>query len=202
MLEHFRQDLWLALRGLRKAKGFALAAILTLAVGSAGTTVMFALIQGVLLKPLPVDEQDRVLVAWQEIRASGFAHYPFRAEQIDRIGRDSQLLQSVAGVDYNGAFPAIAVENDVAVPVTVAAVKGDLFGVLGVGTTLGRSTRSERRRARRGARSGDQSRALAAALRRIARCPRDASSPCASYPFESSAWRLRGSSTRAAPKPG
>ena len=139
MLEHFRHDLWLALRGFRKAKGFFLAAVLTLAVGSAGTTVMFALIQGVLLKPLPVHEQDRVLVAWQEIRASGFAHYPFRAEQIDTIGRESQLLHSVAGVDYNGAFPTIAVENDVAVPVTVAAVKGDLFGVLGVGTTLGRA---------------------------------------------------------------
>jgi hypothetical protein len=39
---------------------------------------MFALIEGVLLRPLPVREQDRLLVAWKELRSSGFAHDPPR----------------------------------------------------------------------------------------------------------------------------
>ena len=64
-LESLNQDLRLACRGLWRAKSFTGAAVLTLALGIAGTTVMFALIQGVLLRPLPVHEQDRLIVAWK-----------------------------------------------------------------------------------------------------------------------------------------
>jgi hypothetical protein len=56
-------------------------------VGIAGVTVMFALIEGVLLRPLPVQAQDRLLVAWKELRSAGFAHYPFRVAEIDRISK-------------------------------------------------------------------------------------------------------------------
>ena len=77
ILESLNQDLRLACRGLWRAKAFTVAAVLTLALGIAGTTVMFALIQGVLLRPLPVLEQDRLIVAWKEVRTSGSAHYPF-----------------------------------------------------------------------------------------------------------------------------
>jgi hypothetical protein len=58
-LEHWRQDLRLARRGLRRAKGFTATAVLTLAMGIAGASVMFALIEGVLLRPLPVHETCR-----------------------------------------------------------------------------------------------------------------------------------------------
>lgn len=133
-----QQDLRLALRGLANAKAFTFAAVLTLALGSAGTTVMFALIQGVLLRPLPVHEQDRLLVVWKELRSSAFAHYPFRAPEIDVLGRESRLLHGVAGVDYNGAQPLVAIENGSAAAVRTVSVKGDLFGVLGVGATVGR----------------------------------------------------------------
>ena len=44
----FLDDLRLAARSLRRARAFSAAAILTMALGIAGTTVMFALIQGVL----------------------------------------------------------------------------------------------------------------------------------------------------------
>jgi len=62
LLDHWRQDLVLAGRGLRRAKGFAAAAVLTLALGITATTVMFALVQGVLLRPLPVRDQEKLLV--------------------------------------------------------------------------------------------------------------------------------------------
>jgi len=47
-------------------KAFAGAAVLTLALGIAGTTVMSALIEGVLLRPLPVRDQGRLIVSWKE----------------------------------------------------------------------------------------------------------------------------------------
>ena len=77
MIEQCWQDLRVACRGLLRAKTFTGAAVLTLALGIAGTTVMFAVIQGVLLRPLPVPEQDRLLLAWKEVRTSGSARYPF-----------------------------------------------------------------------------------------------------------------------------
>ena len=109
IFEPWWQDLRLAWRGLSRARGFTSAAVLTLAIGIAGTTVMFALIEGVLLRPLPVRYQDRLLVAWKELRSAGVRHWPFRVRDIAALSRDSQILERVAGVDYNGALSLVAV---------------------------------------------------------------------------------------------
>jgi putative ABC transport system permease protein len=139
LLEHWRQDLFVAGRGLRRAKGFAGAAVLTLALGITATTVMFALIKGVLLRPLPVREQEKLLVAWKELPASAFGHYPFRVPELEGLRAHSRLLESVAGVDYNGAWPYLAVENDSATFLQCVSVMGDFFGTLGVEPILGRA---------------------------------------------------------------
>ena len=119
-----------------------MAAVVTLAVGIAGATVMFSLIEGVLLRPLPVLEQDRLLVAWKEMRTSGSAHYPFGSEQIKAVARTSGLLRAAAGVSRNGVGRSVVVERGVASYVNDALVTGGFFDVLGVHPMLGRGLAS------------------------------------------------------------
>src|SRR5262245_48456449 len=61
LLETFWQDLSYALRAMRKNPAFAVTAILTLALGIGGNTVMFTVIRAVLLKPLDYRDPDRLV---------------------------------------------------------------------------------------------------------------------------------------------
>lgn len=63
-----------ALRALRAAPAFTLAALATLAIGSGPTTAIFSVVDGVLLKPLPFSRPDRVVALFQNDRKSGNAH--------------------------------------------------------------------------------------------------------------------------------
>jgi predicted permease len=138
-LEQWWLDLRLACRGLWRAKGLAAAAIVMLAAGIAGATAMFAIVEGVLLRPLPVRDQASLLVAWRHVRASGPGHWPFLFADVDLIRRESRTLEAVAAVSYNGAGPVVAVENGSASYISMAAVGGNFFDVLGVRPAAGRA---------------------------------------------------------------
>jgi putative ABC transport system permease protein len=137
--DHCRHDVRVACRSLLRARAFTATAVFTLALGIAGATVMFALIQGVLLRPMPVREQERLIVAWKAFPSGGFDHWPFQVSEIDVIGRESRLFERVGGVSYNGALPGVAVENGSAGYITNASVTGTFFATLGVVPILGRT---------------------------------------------------------------
>jgi len=137
ILDALRQEFRFASRALWRAKGFTTAAVLTLALGIAGTTVMLALIEGVLLRPLPVQEQDRLIVAWKAVPTSGSANYPFGDTEIEAVADDTHLLESVAGVDRNGVGRTV-VTDGLSTYANVGLVTGGFFEVLGVQPILGR----------------------------------------------------------------
>jgi putative ABC transport system permease protein len=137
--ESWLLDVQIAWRSLRRARGFSALAILTLATGIAGSTAMFALIQGVLLRPLPVHAQDRLFVAWTQPRGGGLNHVPYQLSFIQAIARESALLEAVAPVSYSGTVLWTVVDGGDASYIDGAAVGGEFFNTLGVRPILGRA---------------------------------------------------------------
>jgi putative ABC transport system permease protein len=134
MLETFRRDLALAARSLFRAPGFALAVILTLALGIGGTATMFTAVNAAFLKPLPYPNADRVTLIWQT------------SKQSRRVS--VSMLDSLDWAARNRAFEHMATFGGSTVNVTSGAapervaaayVNGGFFAALGVAPQLGRT---------------------------------------------------------------
>ena len=138
LLDAIYQDVRYTVRLLWRAKAFTTAAVLTLALGIAATTAMFALIQGVLLRPLPVQQQDRLILSWREARTTGSAHYPFGSVEIEAVARQSQLLERAAGVTRNGVRRSVVSDGSTSSYANVGLITGGFFEVLGAQPMLGR----------------------------------------------------------------
>ena len=108
------QDIRYALRSFARAPGFTLVALVTLALGIGGTTTIFSIVDGVVLRPLPYPDPARILrVVHTTSRGDDAAFSP--ADYLD-ITRDATNLSMVAGyrediVDLTGRGEPIRVRG-------------------------------------------------------------------------------------------
>src|SRR5262249_7733292 len=134
-------DLKYALRTLVKSPGFAIIAILTLALGIGANSAIFSVVDAVLLRPMPFQKPDEIVMLWGRNAREKAEHqsdsYPNYVDFRDR----SQTLDSLAA--YTRAAAVLQGANDAEL-LEGLAVTSDLFRVLRVSPMLGRSyTRDE-----------------------------------------------------------
>ncbi|MGB8985962.1 MAG: ABC transporter permease, partial [Candidatus Sulfotelmatobacter sp.] len=96
------QDLRYAIRMLLKSPGFAAIAILTLALGIGANTVLFSVVSGVLLNPLPYPHSEQLVAVSAD--TPGFNHAPVSYLNFLDWQHDSETFSSMAmyrNQDYN-----------------------------------------------------------------------------------------------------
>src|SRR6266567_3295054 len=128
-----------ALRNLARTPGFALTATLTLALGIGLSTAVFTVADALLLRKLPVRDQDRLVTLWGETRDHSFDNYPLSLKTTREFAHRSRALQSVAYFAYEGAWPVSIRDGDNLTRLRRALVSGNYFDVLGVQPLLGRT---------------------------------------------------------------
>jgi len=131
-------ELRLAARRLRRRPGRAATGVATLALGIAASTAAFGAVQHVLLAPLPVTEQDELVVLWHRSAESALEHVPLSSDQFDAAREATTALVDVAAMETLGAWPTTAEGPDGPFVVNRVRVAGDFFGVLGARPAAGR----------------------------------------------------------------
>jgi putative ABC transport system permease protein len=138
-LDQIVQDAGFAIRSLRRQPGFALAAILTLAFGIGATTAILSVVNGVIIRPLPYPNADRVAILFTTGRAGtpmAGRPFPFSAANFIDLRRESRTLERLAAFRNWGYTLA---ENGEAELLSGAKVSPGLFEILGTRPALGRS---------------------------------------------------------------
>jgi putative ABC transport system permease protein len=134
------QDLALTLRNLRRAPGFSLVVLLTLALGIGANTAIFAILNGVLLKPLAYPEPERLVRITSQFPAMGFDQFWVSPPEYLELKERSRSFQAI-GAYSTGEYNLGTKERPRRV--RAARVTADFFDALGVAPALGRTIRPE-----------------------------------------------------------
>jgi putative ABC transport system permease protein len=132
-LDILRQDIRYTTRTLARSPGFALTAIIVVALGIGANTAAFSVADFVLIRPLPFPEPDRLVKLWESYRIYA------RTELSPASYRDwKRMTASFEGMGVFALIPVNVVGPGDPERVDAAAITADLFPLLGVRPVLGR----------------------------------------------------------------
>jgi len=127
------QNLRFAFRQLRKAPGFTVTVVLTLALGIGATTAIFSLVEGVLLRPLPFQDADRLVVLGDHL--GGRPGISVRAREIATYSSATQAFSSLGGYNTESFELSGGAQPE---EINAARLNSAMFSTLGVQPILGR----------------------------------------------------------------
>ena len=106
---HIR-DLRYAFRTLSRSRGFALAVVLTLGLGIGANTAIFSVVRGVLLRPLPHRDGDRLVYLRHSIKGPGGESINFSVPEILDFRNAARSFSGIA--EYSGMLYTLEGERD------------------------------------------------------------------------------------------
>src|ERR1700753_468090 len=133
-MRSFFHDLQITVRQLRKSPAFSITAVLMLAFGIGATTAIFSIVEGVLLRPLPFRDSDRLVVLSDHIQgvkvASGGDEVGVTVPDIIAYSRDTHSFTALGG--YQGTAFELSGTSEPA-QVHASRLTAGICSALGVG---------------------------------------------------------------------
>src|SRR5438132_3202816 len=137
-------DLKFAFRQLLKNPGFTAVAMLTLALGIGANTAIFSLINGVLLKPLPYPEPERLVTLWESSPQRGIEQERVSGPNyLDWRAQNSVFSEMAVSPGWQGSEEFNLVLRDTTAKVPGTYTSASLFNTLGTKPLLGRTFLAE-----------------------------------------------------------
>src|SRR6201993_3104487 len=104
-MENLLHDLRHAFRLLRRSPGFTAVSVLTLALAIGGTTAIFSVVYGVLLRPLPYNNPDRIVAihevnthgTWSRLADPNFDDFRDQNHSFESAAKYSEVVASISG---------------------------------------------------------------------------------------------------------
>ncbi len=143
MEDEMFQDLRYGLRLLLKTPGFTLAAILSLTIGIGATSAIFSVINGVLLRPLPYVEPEKLVRLWHNKPAAGINQLPVSGGNIKVWREQAESFEGVAAFSQTSAVMTGETEPE---QLQGARVSDNLLPLLGFQPLVGRGFLAEENR--------------------------------------------------------
>lgn len=133
-MQSFWQDMKYAVRSLRNSPSFAIVAIVTLGLGMAVNTTVFSIVNGLLLRPLPVPHPEQITVlSMKQQGGDGFQMFSYPDFQDIR----SQAVSSAEVFGYRTGLVSLIADGK-GDHCVISRVTGNYFSALGVKPLLGR----------------------------------------------------------------
>ena len=133
-MQTFFRDIRYAARQLRKSPGFSLTVVLALALGIGATTAIFSLVEGVLLRPLPLADPERLVMLGEHIGSS--PHTAVSARDVITYSRTTSAFSALGGY---AIFTYELSGNDTPEQIDVGRFNASVFTTLGVQPKIGRA---------------------------------------------------------------
>src|SRR5689334_22859051 len=131
------QDIRFVLRGFRRTPGFVATAVIILAIGIGMSVAMFTVFRTVLVRRLPVVDQDRVVIMWTHAGDEN-TDVVTGTKELSVIRKESRAMRDIAAVAHWPATSSPFTYGGESLELNRGMVTGNFFDVLGVRPALGR----------------------------------------------------------------
>src|ERR1700683_5292375 len=143
-LDVLTQDLRFTFRTLRRERGFAIVAVLILALGIGANVAVFSVVNTILLSPLPFPSAQQLVRIVEKNAKAGESSKTYTADATQDFQQQNRSFQSVSGYfAFTGPDNFKLMAGDRPAPVTGILVAEGFFQTLGINPSAGQLFRSE-----------------------------------------------------------